>query len=69
MTDATSVYVVWAVVLGAVSAVSLPLGSLVGLNVRFQPASQRGCRLDPLGGLCPATRRRGAGTCDSQSPR
>ena len=37
MTDATSVYVVWAVVLGAVSAVSLPLGSLVGLNVRFQP--------------------------------
>jgi len=37
MTDATLVYVVWALVLGAVSAVSLPLGSLVGLNVRFQP--------------------------------
>ena len=37
MTDATLVYVAWALVLGAVSAVSLPLGSLVGLNVRFQP--------------------------------
>jgi hypothetical protein len=33
MTDATFVYVVWAQVLGAVSALSLPLGSLVGLNV------------------------------------
>jgi zinc transporter ZupT len=30
-------YVGWAITLGAVSAVSLPLGSLVGLNVRFQP--------------------------------
>jgi zinc transporter ZupT len=37
MTDATFLYVVWALVLGAISAVSLPLGSLVGLNVRFQP--------------------------------
>ncbi|MGI9287825.1 MAG: cyclic nucleotide-binding domain-containing protein [Pseudomonadales bacterium] len=37
MIDATLIYVVWALVLGAVSAVSLPLGSLVGLNVRFQP--------------------------------
>jgi zinc transporter ZupT len=37
MTDATLVYAVWALVLGAVSAVSLPLGSLAGLNVRFQP--------------------------------
>jgi zinc transporter ZupT len=37
MTDATLVYVVWALFLGAVSAVSLPLGSLVGLNLRFQP--------------------------------
>ena len=31
------VYVFWALVLGAISAVSLPLGSLVGLNVRFNP--------------------------------
>jgi zinc transporter ZupT len=30
-------YFVWALTLGAVSAVSLPLGSLVGLNVRFSP--------------------------------
>ncbi len=30
-------YFTWAVILGAVSAVSLPLGSLVGLNVRFRP--------------------------------
>jgi hypothetical protein len=37
MTDATLIYVLWALTLGAVSAVSLPLGSLVGLNVRFQP--------------------------------
>jgi CRP-like cAMP-binding protein len=37
MADSTVVYVVWAVVLGAVSAVSLPLGSLVGLKVRFAP--------------------------------
>lgn len=37
MTDATFLYVVWALILGAVSAVSLPLGSLVGLNVRFPP--------------------------------
>jgi zinc transporter ZupT len=29
-------YVVWALLLGAVSAVSLPLGSLVGLNFRFK---------------------------------
>ncbi len=28
-------YVIWALTLGAVSAVSLPLGSLVGLNFRF----------------------------------
>jgi len=37
MTDATLLYVVWALVLGAVGAVSLPFGSLVGLNVRFPP--------------------------------
>jgi ZIP family zinc transporter len=37
MTGVTSVYVVWALILGAVSAVSLPLGSLIGLNVRFPP--------------------------------
>jgi zinc transporter ZupT len=36
MAEATLMYVVWAVVLGAVSAVSLPLGSLVGLNFRFK---------------------------------
>jgi zinc transporter ZupT len=35
MSDASAVYVVWALTLGAISAVSLPLGSLVGLNVRF----------------------------------
>ena len=35
MEDSTLAYVVWALTLGAVSAVSLPLGSLVGLNVRF----------------------------------
>ena len=35
MTDGTITYAVWALTLGAVSAVSLPLGSLVGLNVRF----------------------------------
>jgi len=36
MADATLMYVVWALTLGAVSAVSLPLGSLVGLNFRFK---------------------------------
>jgi len=36
MADATLMYFVWALTLGAVSAVSLPLGSLVGLNVRFK---------------------------------
>jgi zinc transporter ZupT/CRP-like cAMP-binding protein len=36
MADATIMYFVWAMTLGAISAVSLPLGSLVGLNVRFQ---------------------------------
>ena len=35
MEDSTLMFVVWALTLGAVSAVSLPLGSLVGLNVRF----------------------------------
>ena len=35
MSDASAVYVVWALTLGVISAVSLPLGSLVGLNVRF----------------------------------
>ena len=35
MADATLLYVFWALTLGAVSAVSLPLGSLVGLNIRF----------------------------------
>jgi zinc transporter ZupT len=37
MTDATVLHVVWALVLGSISAVSLPIGSLVGLNVRFSP--------------------------------
>jgi zinc transporter ZupT len=36
MTESTVVYFLWALTLGAVSAVSLPLGSIVGLNVRFQ---------------------------------
>lgn len=35
MADTTLMYFVWAMTLGAISAVSLPLGSLVGLNVRF----------------------------------
>ena len=35
MEDSILTHVVWALTLGAVSAVSLPLGSLVGLNVRF----------------------------------
>jgi len=35
MTDAMFTYGLWALLLGAVSAVSLPLGSVVGLNVRF----------------------------------
>jgi zinc transporter ZupT len=35
MSDATSAHVLWAVTIGAISAVSLPLGSLVGLKVRF----------------------------------
>ncbi len=34
MTDATFVHVIWALVLGGISAASLPRGSLVGLNVR-----------------------------------
>jgi hypothetical protein len=34
MTDATLVYVVWALVLGAVSAVSLPLGKNMGSRAR-----------------------------------
>jgi zinc transporter ZupT/CRP-like cAMP-binding protein len=37
MDHPTLVYVLWAVALGAVSAASLPLGSLVGLRVRFPP--------------------------------
>ncbi len=37
MEDSTLMFVVWALTLGAVSAVSLPLGSLVGLNVSFKP--------------------------------
>jgi zinc transporter ZupT len=37
MTDQTLLQFLWAMMLGAVSAVSLPLGSLVGLNVRFKP--------------------------------
>jgi len=37
MTDATFVHVIWALVLGGISAVSLPLGSLVGLKLRFPP--------------------------------
>ena len=36
MAEATLMYFVWALTLGAVSAVSLPLGSLVGLNFRFK---------------------------------
>lgn len=35
MSDVTMVHFLWALALGAVSAVSLPLGSLVGLNVRL----------------------------------
>ena len=35
MPDITPIHVFWALILGAVSAVSLPLGSLIGLNVRF----------------------------------
>lgn len=37
MTDAMLTYGLWAVLLGAISAVSLPLGSVVGLRVRFAP--------------------------------
>ena len=36
MTEPALLYLIWAVVLGAVSAVSLPLGSLVGLHIRFE---------------------------------
>jgi zinc transporter ZupT len=36
MADAMLMHFVWALTLGAVSAMSLPLGSLVGLNVRFR---------------------------------
>ena len=39
MTDLTLTYVFWELTLGAISAVSLPIGSLVGLNVRFSPRS------------------------------
>jgi zinc transporter ZupT len=35
MADATVTYGLWALLLGAVSAASLPLGSIVGLRVRF----------------------------------
>jgi hypothetical protein len=35
VTDTTFMYVVWALVLGTVTAVSLPLRSLSGLHVRF----------------------------------
>lgn len=35
MTDATLAHFFWALILGAVSAVSLPLGSLVAPNMRF----------------------------------
>jgi len=38
MTADVLVYGLWAVLLGAVSAVSLPLGSVVGLRWRFSPA-------------------------------
>lgn len=34
----TGQYLVWAIVLGGISALSLPLGSLVGLNIRLRPA-------------------------------
>ena len=33
----TGQYLVWAMALGGVSALSLPLGSLVGLNIRLRP--------------------------------
>ena len=36
MSEVTPMHVVWALLLGAISAVSLPLGSLIGLNVRFR---------------------------------
>jgi zinc transporter ZupT len=39
MPDTQPLFVFWALMLGAVSAVSLPLGSLVGLNVQFKPRS------------------------------
>jgi zinc transporter ZupT len=39
MTDPTLSHVLWALALGAVSAVSLPLGSLIGLNLRFSARS------------------------------
>ena len=39
MTNPTLTHVLWALALGAVSAVSLPLGSLIGLNVRFSSRS------------------------------
>ena len=37
MADSSLVYVFWALTLGAVSAVSLPLGSLVGLSAHIKP--------------------------------
>lgn len=37
MAEGTFTYTLWALALGAVSAMSLPLGSLVGLKVRFSP--------------------------------
>jgi zinc transporter ZupT len=37
MENFTAEFLVWAVVLGAISAVSLPLGSVVGLHGKFRP--------------------------------
>ena len=36
MGEATLKYAIWALTLGAISAASLPMGSLVGLTVRFK---------------------------------
>ncbi len=35
MKEMSMIFIIWAITLGAVSAVSLPLGSIVGLKVRF----------------------------------
>jgi zinc transporter ZupT len=54
MADGTLTYAVWALALGAVSAVSLPLGSFVGLNVRFSPRCIAICAAFGAGALVAA---------------